>query len=142
MAEDSRKEQDDWERRQKILNRIESLNDRLVVLNEKLKKIEEAMKRVQSASSSEKLSKSANSFRWIVDNMDTYWSATESVARDTVKDTLTKVSNECGSSGKIMSQVGPVMSAANEKINEIKLEIDDVSSEIARLNNSLMQERV
>lgn len=135
MAEDSRKEQDDWETRQAILKR------RLIVLNEKLKKIEEAMKRVQSAASSEKLSKSANSFKWIVDNMDTYWSATESVARDTVKDTLTKVSNECGSSGKIMSQVGPVMSAANEKINELKLEIDEVSSEFARLN-SLMQERV
>lgn len=135
MAEDSRKEQDDLELRQAILKR------RLIVLNEKLNKIDEAMKRVQSAASSEKLSKSANSFKWIVDNMDTYWSATESVARDTVKDTLTKVSNECGSSGKIMSQVDPVMSAANEKINELKLEIDEVSSEFARLN-SLMQERV
>ena len=32
MAEDSRKEQDDWKRRQAILNRIKSLNDNLDVL--------------------------------------------------------------------------------------------------------------
>lgn len=140
MADAIKKEQDDWQRRQNILNNIKRLTAKKTDLEIKKTKIEEAMSKVQTYSSSEKISGTASSYRWIVDNMDTYWSATDSVARETVKDTLIKVSNECGSSGKVMSQVGPVMEAAAKKLEEIEKEIEEINAQIAVLKSELSQE--
>lgn len=140
MADAIKKEQDDWQRRQNILNNIKRLTAKKTDLEIKKTKIEEAMSKVQTYSSSEKISGAATSYNWIVNNMDTYWSATDSIARETVKDTLTKVSNECGSSGKVMSQVGPVMEAAAKKLEEIKKEIEEINAQIAVLKSELSQE--
>lgn len=140
MADAIKKEQDDWQHRQNILNNIKRLTAKKNDLEIKKEKIEEAMSKVQTYSSSEKITGVATSYNWIVNNMDTYWSATDSVARETVKDTLTKVGNECGSSGKVMSQVGPVMEAAEKKLEEIKKEIEEINAQIAVLKSELSQE--
>lgn len=131
---------DDERRKAQINNEIGNLRMELLDLKETKEKIETAMEKVQSAASSDRLSGTANSFNWIVNNMDTYWSATDSSARDAVKDTLTKVGNECGSSGKLMAQVGPVMNAANEKLDEINTKIENIQNEIDVLSASLLQE--
>lgn len=120
-------------RRIQIENQIKVLNNEITNLEEEKKAIEDAMEQVETLSSSSSLSSAGNSFTWIVNNMDTYWSATESSARDTVKDTLTKVSKECGESGKLLSQVGPIMTKAEEKISELTEEIEQKKLEVERL---------
>lgn len=134
INEDSKNEE---ARREQIYSQIRALRNELSKLEEKKKKIEEAMQKVEQLSSSSSLSNAGNSFNWIVNNMDIYWNATDSRSREVVKDTLTKVSKECGSSGKLLSQVGPIMAKANEKLAELNEKIQNINSEIARLESSL-----
>lgn len=124
-------------RKARIRSQIAALKIEKESLEKEKKAIEEAMEQVNALSSSSTLSKASNSFTWIVNNMDMYWNATDSNARETVKDTLTKVSKECGSSGKLLSQVGPVMAKAEEKILELTDKIEKITLEIASLEASL-----
>lgn len=124
-------------RKARIRSQIAALKIEKESLEKEKKAIEEAMEQVNALSSSSTLSKASNSFTWIVNNMDMYWNATDSNARETVKDTLTKVSKECGSSGKLLSQVGTVMAKAEEKILELTDKIEKITLEIASLEASL-----
>lgn len=124
-------------RKAQIRSEILALSNELNTLNDEKKKIEEAMANVSEFSSSSTLSNAGNSFNWIVNNMDVYWSATDSNAREIVKDTLTKVSKECGNSGKLLSQVGAVMEKANEKIAELTDEIKEIELKIEELKSLL-----
>lgn len=120
----------------RIMAQIAALRKKIAAYQEKIDKIKEAMERVSNCPR-DGISKANTSFKWIVNNMDSFWSATDSVSVAKVKDILTKVGNQCGSEGKILSQEGPVMAAAEAKIAEYEALIAEWEAEIARLSASI-----
>lgn len=115
-----------------ILEQIKGIQKTIDTLNNQIKQIEDAMEKVSSCPR-DGISQANSSFKWIVNNMDNYWSATNSVSIAKVKDILTKVGEQCGSGGKILSQEGAVMSAAEAKIAEYKARITLLENEIETL---------
>ena len=115
-----------------ILEQIKGMQKTISVLEDKVKKIEEAMEKVSSCPR-DGIAQANSSFRWVVNNMDNYWSATNSVAIEKVKDILTKVGEQCGSGGSILSQEGAIMAAAEAKITEYKDKISLIERQIADL---------
>lgn len=119
-----------------ILDEIRGIQKTINILNAKINQIQEAMEKVSSCPR-DGISQANSSFKWIVNNMDNYWSATDSVAIAKVKDILTKVGNQCGSGGRILSQEGAVMAAAETKINEYKERVASLENEIETLRSLL-----
>lgn len=115
-----------------ILEQIKGIQKTIDTLNNQIKQIEDAMEKVSSCPR-DGISQANSSFKWIVNNMDNYWSATNSVSIAKVKDILTKVGEQCGSGGKILSQEGAVMAAAEAKIAEYKARIALLENEIETL---------
>ena len=114
------------------MEQIKGIQKTIDTLNNQIKQIEDAMEKVSSCPR-DGISQANSSFKWIVNNMDNYWSATNSVSIAKVKDILTKVGEQCGSGGKILSQEGAVMAAAEAKIAEYKARITLLENEIETL---------
>ncbi len=120
----------------RIMAQIAALRKTIAAYQEKINQIKEAMERVSSCPR-DGISEANSSFKWLVNNMDNFWTATDSVSIAKVKDILTKVGNECGSGGRILSQEGAVMAAAEAKIAEYEAKIAECEARIAELSASI-----
>ena len=120
----------------RIMAEIAALRKTIAAYQEKINQIKEAMARVNSCPR-DGISQANTSFKWIVNNMDNFWNATDSVSIAKVKDVLTKVGEQYGSGGRILSQEGAVMAAAEAKIKEYEEKIAECEARIAELSASI-----
>lgn len=101
------------------------------------KQIEEAINNVNSAKSDFDSINAAASFGWIVDNMNTYWSAAGE-AREGIANMLSNIITEIGDGGSINSTVSSVVSKAGEKIQELTNSIEEIRARIIALEREYL----
>ena len=101
--------------------------------------IQGALAKVNSAKADFDSINASNSFKWIRDNMDTYWNAAESTAREGISNKLDSVITDISSGGGIASAVSSVTAAAGKKIDELTQNMEEKAREIKQLTAALKE---
>ena len=126
-----------------ILEQIKGIQKTIDTLNNQIKQIEDAMENYEIIKLTVKLTGENCIIPQAEKSNNFILSGSYSVVNNTatfkvnygtkVKDILTKVGEQCGSGGKILSQEGAVMAAAEAKIAEYKARITLLENEIETL---------
>lgn len=137
-------ESDNSARMAELYNEIAILEEEKLSLEEDLQKIDQAIKNVNDCMSQTDsngrviLNSGENSFKWLKNEMDSYWIDMNSTLRSECVEAFDKLSDESsGPISLINAEVSNVMAAAEEKITEIKNKIAELEEQLEAKKNEL-----